>query len=133
MSTRDVEGLLRRMHAAKDALLNWTLAQGFHRPHEPLDRVATELTAAGTMIRALRIENERLRKTFAHHHVATGAAMDDDIDTCQECGLDIRDPIHTRVHDGHGHSKCVHGASLDDDCWQCMEDPRAGNIGRRVK
>jgi hypothetical protein len=36
-------------------------------------------------------EIDRLRKAFAHHHVSN--ILDD---SCSRCGLDLRDPIHSR-------------------------------------
>lgn len=42
-----------------------------------------------------RTEIERLRKTFGHYHVA-GTTKGLDIDTCAQCGMDIRNEIHWR-------------------------------------
>lgn len=38
-------------------------------------------------------EIARLRKAFGHYHVA---APEKGIDTCAQCGLDLRNPIHSR-------------------------------------
>jgi hypothetical protein len=40
-------------------------------------------------------ERDRLRKSFGHYHVA-GTTKGLDIDTCAQCGRDIRDEIHWR-------------------------------------
>jgi len=36
-----------------------------------------------------------LRRTFAHTHSSVGNEKNDD--SCAECGLDLRDPIHYRI------------------------------------
>lgn len=51
----------------------------------------------GAVIDAIREalkDREQYLKTFEHTHVA---GRDGDIDSCHQCGLDIRDEIHTRI------------------------------------
>lgn len=42
-----------------------------------------------------RVDKERYLAAFAHVHVAWG-----DSDTCRQCGLDLRDPIHAQPGKG---------------------------------
>ena len=44
-------------------------------------------------------ELERYRTVFGHYHVA-GTTKGLDIDTCAQCGLDLRDEIHLRAGKG---------------------------------
>ena len=43
----------------------------------------------GEVVRECLDEIELLRKTFKHYHKNNGVD-----DTCEECGLDLRNPIH---------------------------------------
>ena len=49
---------------------------------------------------AMKSEITRLREAFEHTHVACKPGQVDPPgypDNCQECGFDIRDPIHKRI------------------------------------
>lgn len=52
---------------------------------------------AGTRQRMeqLQRDNAAYLKAFKHYHVAS----DDGSDSCAECGLDLRNPIHRRLGD----------------------------------
>lgn len=41
----------------------------------------------------LELRVAELESTFRHYHVNNGT----DGDVCRQCGLDLRDPIHTRM------------------------------------
>lgn len=43
-------------------------------------------------LRAVIREVDTLRRAFAHTHVNNGTD-----DACAECGLDLRNPVHTRA------------------------------------
>ena len=64
-------------------------------PTGPFIEMGSELEIANRQIRKMEAENERYLKAFRHYHV-----NDYDGDSCAECGLDLRDPVHTRIVKG---------------------------------
>ena len=58
------------------------LVDTFNRAHETQRRQLKQASA----------ERDRYREAFSHTHVAG----EHNADRCRQCGLDIRDPIHTR-------------------------------------
>lgn len=57
----------------------------YHRGYE------AGILSASDNIKELHDEVEKLRVTFGHAHVRSAMG-----DRCDECGLDLRDPIHKR-------------------------------------
>ncbi len=60
--------------------------------------MSAEIMNVATWEEIIRLDRRviELESRFRHRHVASGIAGNE---TCRHCGLDLRDPIHSRIEE----------------------------------
>jgi len=84
-SESNYQALLKELQASKDHFQYIRKKDG-----KALDDALAQVVALQADLDAANEEIELFRRTFHHFHIN----RQDGTDTCKECGLDLRNPIH---------------------------------------